>query len=167
VAATVSRIESKKAKKKYVTSNSRPGSELKKPVRVRNICGQANPDTWRILAHEKKNSLMVPVRKVRNCAYQKAQPKNRKARVAIFNQVDKENYMAPPPPPAAENAENMPPAGYTQPPYGVRAKAGLLTQVSTHPSYIVFLLRNKITFLSVFRMRIRNFESTDPELDPY
>jgi hypothetical protein len=70
--------------------------------------------------------------KVRNCAYQKALPKNRKARVAIFNQVDKENYMAPPP--AAENAENMPPAGYIQPPYGVRAKAGLLTQVSTHSS---------------------------------
>ncbi len=68
------------------------------------------------------------VRKVTNCVEQKAQPKNRKARVAIFNQVDKENYMAPP---AAENAENMPPAGYTQPPYGVRAKAGLLTQVST------------------------------------
>ncbi len=79
------------------------------------------------------------VRKVTNCAYQKTQPKNRKARVAIFNQVDKENYMAPPA--AAENAENMPPAGYTQPPYGVRAKAGLLTQVSTHPSYRICSLQ--------------------------
>jgi hypothetical protein len=83
------------------------------------------------------------VRKVRKCIEQKAQPKNRKARVAIFNQVDKENYMAPPPPPAAENVENVPPAGYTQPPYGVRAKAGLLTQVGTHPIPIVFLLSNK------------------------
>ncbi len=88
---------------------------------------------------------------------QKAQPKNRKARVAIFNQVDKENYMAPPA--AAENAENMPPAGYTQPPYGVRAKAGLLTQVSTQPPYLSYFFSGiKITFLSMFRMRIRNGE---------
>jgi hypothetical protein len=90
------------------------------------------------------------VRKVKNCIEQKTQPKNRKARVAIFNQVDKENYMAPPPPPAAENAENMPPAGCTQPPYGVRAKAGLLTQVSTPPIYRISSLPK--FFIILFRI---------------
>jgi len=48
--------------------------------------------------------------------------------VAIFNQVDKENYAVVPPGP--EDVENMPPPGYTQPPFGARAKAGLLVQVS-------------------------------------
>jgi hypothetical protein len=56
---------------------------------------------------------------------QKSQAKNRKNRMSTVNQEDKENMFVSP----EENLENVPPPGYSQPPFGARTKTGVLLQV--------------------------------------
>ena len=58
-----------------------------------------------------------------NAAPRRQMPLNRRSRIEMINDNDKENFLMP-----GENRENQPPVGYSQPPTEVRTKTGILTE---------------------------------------
>ena len=102
-------------------------------------------------------SSRLPIKIFDNSGYQKAQqPKNRKARVAMFNQEDKENMFTSP----EENVENVAPPGYTQPPFGSRSKTGVLHQVRRKNLYLQCCKLKQVHWIWIL---IQNFAQFDPD----